>query len=248
MQETAWYHRWFGADYLQLYQHRSPEEAAETVTWLIDAVDLKPPAKVLDLACGNGRHGHELIRRGFETYGLDLSWPLLREAKLPGLETGMRRVRGDMRYLPFKKESFTLILSLFTSFGYFRSEEEDRRVLNEVARLLVGEGIYVLDFLNAPLIRNRIVPSEEVSVNGQKVTILRWLDGPNERVEKRILIHESEGAFREYRESVRLYSQKKLQEMLRTVGIRVRSTFGDYKDSTYRTDSPRLIMIGCKDA
>ncbi len=246
MQETAWYHRWFGADYLQLYQHRSPEEATETIAWLIDEVNPPPAARVLDLACGNGRHGRELAQRGFKTYGLDLSWPLLRGVGLPDQGTGMLRVRGDMRYLPFKNGSFTLVLSLFTSFGYFASAEEDQRVINEVSRLLEKGGTYVLDFLNAPLVRSQIVPSEEAFINGQRVTILRWLDEPRGRVEKRILIPESEGALREYRESVRLYSEGNLREMLARAGMRVRVSFGNYDGSEYRADSPRLIIVGYK--
>jgi SAM-dependent methyltransferase len=246
LQETAWYHRWFGADYLQLYQHRSPEEAAETIAWLIEEVNLAPAARVLDLACGNGRHGRELAQRGFKTYGLDLSWPLLRGTRLPDQGTGMRRVRGDMRHLPFKKSSFTLVLSLFTSFGYFASAEEDQRVICEISRLLEKGGTYVLDFLNASLVRSQIVPSEEASINGKRVTILRWLDEPRGLVEKRILIHESEVAFREYRESVRLYSEGDLREMLARAGIRARASFGDYDGSEYRADSPRLIIVGYK--
>jgi SAM-dependent methyltransferase len=248
LEETAWYHRWFGADYLQLYDHRSPEEAAKTIAWLVDEVSLPRAARVLDLACGNGRHGRELARRGFETYGLDLSWPLLRGAKIPDQGKGMKRVRGDMRHLPFKNNVFTLILSLFTSFGYFPSEEEDQKVICEVSRLLKKGGIYVLDYLNASLVRSQIAPSEETLINGQRATILRWLDEPKGRVEKRILIHESEVAFREYRESVRLYSEANIREILARANLQAGTSYGDYDGSGYRTDSPRLIIVGYKNA
>ena len=247
MQDAPWYHHWFGADYLQLYQHRSSREAAHTVAWLIGELHLPPPARVLDLACGNGRHSRELVRRGFHTVGFDLSWPLLVEAQTGEPTSPLQRIRGDMRHLPLKSAGFALVLSLFTSFGYFNSPEDDREVLREVARVLQAGGTYVLDFLNAPLIQSQIVPTEETALGGQKATIMRWLDEPNQRIEKRILIHESDGAIREYRESVRLYSEEELRLALREVGIAVRSTFGNYDGSPLYAHSPRLILIACKD-
>lgn len=248
MKGQAWYHHWFGADYLQLYQHRSPREAAATIAWLVGELKVLPPARVLDLACGNGRHSRELIRLGFETYGFDLSWPLLIEAIGPNDANQLERVRGDMRYLPFASGCFSLILSLFTSFGYFNSEEGDAQVIKEVGRVLRSGGIYVLDFLNAPLVRKQIVPTEETRIDDKKVTIFRWLDEPRSRVEKRILIHETRGAVREYRESVRLYTEEELHNLFETASITVRTIYGDYNGSTHSNDSPRLILIGHKNA
>jgi len=244
----AWYHRWFGADYLQLYQHRSGSEAAATIAWLVAELKLAPAAKVLDLACGNGRHSRELIRLGFQTYGFDLSWPLLIEASGLADMDRLERVRGDMRYLPFASGCFSLVLSLFTSFGYFSSEDGDVKVLQEVARVLRNGGIYVLDFLNATLVQDYLVPTEETQLGDKKVTIFRWLDEPRSRVEKRILIHEARGVVREYRESVRLYSEEELRNLLETASITVRTTYGDYNGSAHSGNSPRLILIGYKDA
>ncbi|TKJ40101.1 SAM-dependent methyltransferase [candidate division LCP-89 bacterium B3_LCP] len=248
LRNTAWYHHWFGADYLQLYQHRSAGEAERTIAWLVGAIGLSPPAKVLDLACGNGRHSVELEKWGFTTYGLDLSWPLLINADSPGNSSGIVRTRGDMRCLPFADGSFNLILSLFTSFGYFSLPEEDNKVLGEVSRCLSGGGFYVLDFLNATVVREEIIPSEEAEIDGKKVDILRWVDDRNERIEKRILIHERDGALREYRESVRLYSRDKLIDMMNAAGISVKSVYGDYTGSAFEDNSPRLIIIGRKNA
>lgn len=243
----AWYEQWFGADYLQLYQHRSQQEAARTIDWLVSELGLTAPATVLDLACGNGRHGHELVRRGFLACGLDLSWPLLFEVS-PGRDSlRLQQIRGDMRHLPFGSGCFSLVLSLFTSFGYFSSNDDDLKVLQEVTRVMRSGGAYVLDFLNVSLVRRDIIPTEETIVKGRRVTILRWLDEPRKRVEKRILIHESEGAIREYRESVRLYTEGELREMFKDSDLSVLSTHGNYDGARFTSDSPRLILIGRKD-
>lgn len=245
MNDTTWYQHWFGTDYLQLYQYRSGEEAAGMIGWLVGELRLRLPAAVLDLACGSGRHSRELLQYGFKVYGLDLSWTLLGKAQQAG---NPNLVRGDMRDLPWREHCFDAVLSLFTSFGYFSSDEGNRAVLSEVTRILRGGGFLVLDFLNAELVRKQIVPSEAAEIDGQQVSILRWLDEPEGRVEKRILIHESNRAIREYRESVRLYSKDELTGMLARAGIRAQATFGDYGGSSFDKDSPRLIIIGRKHA
>ena len=100
------------------------------------AAHLGPPRPnaVLDLACGTGRHTEALRGRGFRALGVDLSLTLL--ARRPGLP----RVGGDMRRLPFAGGSFDWVLNFFTSFGYFESERENFRVLQEVVRVLAPGG------------------------------------------------------------------------------------------------------------
>ncbi len=248
LQESAWYQQSFGVDYLQLYQHRSPQEAADTIRWLINELKIYPPANVLDLACGSGRHCTSLTETGFSAFGLDISLPLLVEGKKSGSYIEHRSVRGDMRQLPYKANCFDVILSLFTSFGYFSSETEDQQVLNEVGRVLTSGGQYVLDFLNAPLVESTLVPQDESKIRGKRVYIRRWIDRSPKRVEKRIYIHEKEDVIRQYRESVRLYTDKELRTMMNEAGLTVSSIFGNYDGSLYSKDSPRLILIGVKDA
>ncbi|MFH1862081.1 MAG: class I SAM-dependent methyltransferase [bacterium] len=246
MSNSPWYQSWFGADYLQVYQHRSQQEAAATIDWLLTEVGLESPARVLDVACGSGRHSLQLAERGFAAYGFDLSWQLLTQAVVQGSHPRFYRVRGDMKRLPFRSGSMALVLSLFTSFGYFETQEEDRFVIREIVRLLEAGGTFVLDFLNSALIAKELVPEGETDFNGKRVSIFKWVDEPRNRIEKRILIQEPNGAKREYRESVYLYSFSELQEILKNSGITVRSVFGDYAGGVYSSQSPRIILIGIK--
>lgn len=243
---TPWYRHWFGSDYLQLYQHRSAEEALQSVNWLLETIGLSPPARVLDLACGTGRHAVELSRRGFDTCGLDLSWPLLSRAEPGDSEILFNRVRGDMRYLPFGPAAFSLVLSLFTSFGYFDSTEEDRWVLIEVNRVLKESGYFVLDYLNAGKAKRELIPHEETTANGNKISIVRSVDPKQKRIEKNIAIRGEDGVVKHFRESVRLYSENELKNLLTETGFELSSIFGDYHGSSYNEDSPRLILIGIK--
>jgi SAM-dependent methyltransferase len=249
LQKLPWYNCWFGSDYLELYRHRSPQEATQTIVWLTSELEIHPPAQVLDLACGNCRHGAELARLGFRTIGFDLSWPLLESVKSEEIACKpLRRLRGDMRSLPLQMNTFELVLSLFTSFGYFSQDGDDLQVLTEVHRVLRPGGKFVLDFLNAPLVRHEFIPAETGQMGTREVIVERWVDQIRNRVEKRISLRSPGGAVQEYRESVRLYEVEDLQRMLLRCGIIPEQIFGDYTGSAYQERSPRLILIGVKRA
>jgi SAM-dependent methyltransferase len=151
----SWYEAAFRSEYLRVYRHRDDESAAREVAFLLDVTEIRSGDRVLDLACGAGRHARPLAAAGCRVASLDLSADLLREAHdrgTPGL------VRADMRRVPLLSGSFAAAASLFTSFGYFPSEEEDRAVLAEVARVLAPGGRYLLDVMNRERTLTDLVP------------------------------------------------------------------------------------------
>ena len=134
------------------------------------------------------------------------------------------------------------------SFGYFSVKENDFLVLKEVNRILENDGVFVLDFLNAELVKKKLTPSENNLINGKSIAIKRWIDESTNRVEKQIIIHESDGIKRYFNESVHLYTNDMLQQMFVDAGFNVKETFGDYHGAPFDEHSPRLILIGTKHA
>ena len=113
---------------------------------------IRPSGRVLDVPCGTGRVAVPLAERGFTVAGLDISEAVLAVARRDG--PGLDFRQGDMRELPWPDESFDAVLNLWTAFGYFETQEEDERVLAEVARVLAPGGVFVLDTVNqAALLR-----------------------------------------------------------------------------------------------
>jgi ubiquinone/menaquinone biosynthesis C-methylase UbiE len=100
---------------------------------------------VLDVACGTGRHTIALCRADFDVVGLDVSLNLLKIAKTRGASM---LVRCDMRFLPFKTETFRAAISMDNSFGYLPTEKEDAQSLDEVRRVLKVDGLFVMDVFN----------------------------------------------------------------------------------------------------
>jgi len=238
-----WYRQWFGEEYLALYPHRDEEEARQAVDLVLQSPG-SSRGPVLDLACGAGRHMREFARRGVAAVGLDLSRTLLEEGKTA--TPGLRLVQGDMRYLPFADGSFDLVVNFFTSFGYFAQPEDDRRVLDEIRRVLRSNGRFMLDFLNADRVRRDLVSEDERFVDGRRVTQTRRLEDDGKVVVKEIRIAPTEkgGSASLYYERVRLYSPADLTSLLSAAGLETEATFGDYQGGPTCADCPRYIFLG----
>lgn len=236
-----WFRDWFGEEYLALYPHRDEEEAARAVRLFLDSVGASGQF-VLDLACGAGRHLRELRSAGVHSVGLDLSGTLLREARRADATVPL--VRGDMRLLPFSDGSFNGLTSFFTSFGYFRTVEEDLAVVAEVRRCLTPGGSFMLDFFNAEKVRRHLVPVDVKRAGDSRVTQTRTIEG--DVVVKRILIEAlgSDAPGRQFEERVRLYHPDRLQAMLADMGLMVQHRFGDYSGASFGAESGRLILAG----
>jgi SAM-dependent methyltransferase len=159
-----WFERWFGAEYLALYPHRDEEEARAVVALVCRTVAGKQIDRILDLACGSGRHARALTELGW-TVGIDLSMTLLEVAQRQRPHDPY--VRGDMRALPFADGTFALTVNLFTSFGYFDTDDQNEEVVAEISRVTRVGGTFVLDYLNAPQVRDTLVPEDETMV-GEK--------------------------------------------------------------------------------
>jgi len=157
---AEWFADWFGHTYLDLYPHRDDVDARQAVALIAANVPLAD-ARVLDLACGQGRHAIQLGAEGGRTVGVDLSAVLLHKAR-HGTPPVRNLVRADMRRLPFQSGVFDVVVNLFTSFGYFGDDAEHESVLKTVAGLLVPGGWFVIDFLNADQVRNGLIHSERM--------------------------------------------------------------------------------------
>src|ERR671921_2008758 len=156
---TEWFEEWFGEDYLRLYPHRDDAEAERAVGLILRSVSFEAGWRVLDVACGAGRHARALSSAGACCFGLDLSATLLRLARQV---TRVPLIRADMRYLPVRPASMDLTVNLFTSFGYFDRDSEHAMALAEMVSTVRPGGWFVIDFLNPSSVRRGLVPEETV--------------------------------------------------------------------------------------
>jgi len=234
---TEWFEEWFGEEYLQLYPHRDDAEAERAVTLVLRATGFQRGWRVLDVACGAGRHARAFEAADARCVGVDLSATLLRIARTV---TRAPLVRADMRALPIRPGSMDLTVNLFTSFGYFDRDEEHATALNEMVATLRSGGWFVIDFLNPELVRRRLVRHEVMVVNGGEVNVTRAVSPDGHYVSKTI----DTPAGRRFTERVRLFGAEEIGGMLERAGVTVRQRFGDYDAAPHEEHSPRTILVG----
>jgi len=238
-----WYKNWFGNEYLTVYSHRDEKEARQLITLIQKYIHLDSKSKILDLCCGQGRHALLLSKAGFEVYGIDLSITLLEDAKSKkSWGQSAYFIQADMRYLP-AIQSFDLLLNLFTSFGYFESNDENQSVLHQFHRALRENGYFVFDYFNVEHVIENLVPYQKDKIGNLVVEQERYIKGS--RVQKKIKLKKN-GQESVFYESVKMYSPDQILHMMEKANLRVLHLFGDYQGSPLKKNSPRLIVIGTK--
>jgi SAM-dependent methyltransferase len=244
--DQAWYQRWFGREYLELYAHRDDDEASRDVDAIEQLLDLGHNQPILDLACGNGRHSIEIAKRGYQVTGIDLSKDLLRQARQKAAESevDIPFLQFDMRDHPFFNE-FGALINMFTSFGYFDNDAENARVMEAIARALRPDGRFYIDYINKLSVLENLVPQDEREVNGKNVVQKRIYKSDIERLEKEIIISDSEGE-RRFVESVRLYSAVEMEGLAEKAGLKIEHLLGSVAGEEFTDNSPRLILVGRK--
>lgn len=218
---SEWFEEWFGEEYLHLYPHRNEADAERIVELLRAVLPWRKGWRVLDVACGAGRHLAALERAGALPVGFDLSAPLLRRA---AELTTRPLVRADMRALPFRPGLMDLTVNLFTSFGYFAADEEHHDAIGQMLATIRPAGWFVIDFLNAEQVRDALVPAETARYGDQLAEIRRMITPDGRFVRKTITMP----AGRSFEERVRLLGPEDLAAMIAAHGARVTGRYGDY--------------------
>ena len=239
-----WYEAFFGPDYLKQYEHTTTAQEIDGVEKILH---LKAGSRILDLACGAGRHSIELAKRGMAVVGYDLSEPLLKVARAAARKASTRVafVRGDMRELPYHGE-FDAVVNLFTSFGYFDHPEEDRKVLAQVSRALKPRGKFLMERFNRESLAT-VLPSQSWQVRDDRSVVLYddTFDILRGRYETRQIVIDRAGT-REHHASVRAYTFTELKEMFDSAGLYVHRVLGGLDLSPYTARSRRIVLYAVK--
>ena len=120
----------------------------QEVDFLMDALELQPGMRVLDVGCGPGRHAHELARRGLTVHGIDISQRFVDLAQQDA-PAGATFERRDARDLAFDGEFDVVICLCQGAFGLMTANGDDERVLGGMARALRPGGHLALSAFNA---------------------------------------------------------------------------------------------------
>lgn len=235
-----WFRDWFNSTYYDLlYSHRDEEEARLFISSLLERLHLPKGSSILDLACGKGRHSVFLNELGYEVTGIDLSTNSIESAK--SFENSKLRFKtADMRTFELDKQ-FECVMNLFTSFGYFEKTEDNLHVLQRVKKHLKPNGVFVLDYFNAEIVKKNNRENYTTDKQGVHFIIEKKIEG--DFVVKSIEVKDEDftGSFQE---RVQLLQLEQLEDMLRQNGLIPISRFGSYHLETFSPNhSERVIII-----
>lgn len=140
----------FARFYDLIYADKPYAAEAAALNVLFEHQGVTSGGRLLDLACGTGRHAVELASHGWSVTAVDLSEEMLHVAAGLAADRGveMRLLRGDMRALALDG-SFDVVVSLFDSIGYAGSEEAVIATLQGVRDHLNDDGIFVFEAWHA---------------------------------------------------------------------------------------------------
>ncbi|MDI9396121.1 MAG: methyltransferase domain-containing protein [Euryarchaeota archaeon] len=191
---------------------------------IVSILGLDPEDSLLDLCCGQGRHVLELARRGFSNVeGYDRSQYLIRKARTRAHKENLQvRFReGDARKLPYPSDTFSAVTILGNSFGYFDSTQQDRKVLEEVFRVLKPGGKVYIDASDGDYLKKNFQPRSWEWL-GRKYFVCREraLSSDGERlICREVICRIDRGIIADQFYAERMYNRESLFELLTASGF-----------------------------
>lgn len=238
-----WFSTWFNSPYYHLlYDNRDEREAEGFLKNLVSHLSIESNKKVLDLACGAGRHSIVLSELGVEVEGCDLSPNSIIEAQSKSKNTIPFFVH-DMRNPLEKKYDF--ILNLFTSFGYFDNLDDNLKVLNSIHDALNPNGFIVIDFMNAEKVIRDLKLRQEITKGEVLFSIKREVT--NQRIVKSIAFQDKGQSFF-FQEKVQALTLSDFKELFQQANLELIETFGSYHLEAFDVSSSDRLICICKKA
>ena len=244
MKSTNWFEDWFNSKYYHLlYENRDVIEAETFIDTLLLALAPEKKAKILDLACGRGRHAIYLNKKGFDVFGVDLSVANIEKAK-QATNQNLKFQVHDMRQV-FKENQFDYVFNLFTSFAYFDDKKDDLLTMQAISCNLKSDGLLVLDFMNVQKEIKTLKEKENKLAGTIDFKITRELK--NDFLIKNISFRDGETNYF-FSEKVRTLRLPDFKSLCEEAKLQITEVYGDYQLNAFDEESSERLIIFAKKA
>jgi 2-polyprenyl-3-methyl-5-hydroxy-6-metoxy-1,4-benzoquinol methylase len=243
--DKGWWTDFFD-DFRPVFSEINAKKTNAEARYLIKKLNLKPGSKFLDCPCGIGRISIPMAKKGIRVTGVDITKSYLNElakkAKRGGLNIGT--VHRDMRRIDFDSQ-FDAAGNLWTSFGYFQKESDNRLVLKKIFKALKPGGKFALDILNRDWIMANYVPRGWHYAGNSMIVEDRNFDFRTSII-KGIWHIIKDGKMKSFDTYSRLYSFHELVVMFEKAGFVNIEGFGSMKDESISQRSRVMYIFGTK--
>jgi ubiquinone/menaquinone biosynthesis C-methylase UbiE len=215
------------------------------VEFICRALNLTKKIKILDLACGPGRHAVELAKKRFNVTCLDFNRQFLDFAKRLAKQNkvSLRVVQSDMGVIPYKNE-FDAVINIFSSFGYFKKEKENLKVLKAVSKALKLNGLFLLDLPNKNWLLVKAPKKTWQKIKNNYILEERSFDKKRKVYLNNITIITSDKKMKYTNTLMRLYDLSEIRRKLSDLGFKIIKVYGNYKNEKFiKGISPRMIIL-----
>ncbi|HWA84366.1 MAG TPA: class I SAM-dependent methyltransferase [Fimbriimonadaceae bacterium] len=221
------------------------QSARPEVEQIVNLARIEPPASVLDLCCGPGRHSVEFARKGFAVTGVDRTARYLERARKAAGGLPVEWVHEDARRF-VRPGRFDLAVNLYTSFGYFESPEDDLLVASNFAESLKPGGMLVMQLMGKEVIVKRFA-ERTWEQRGDATLLQDHRLHPNfSAIENRWTLLTPSGV-KEIGFVVRLYAATEMEALLRRAGFSTVRFLGSLEGLPYDQTALRMVVLARKE-
>jgi SAM-dependent methyltransferase len=219
---------------------------ADEARFVHELAGAPPGGKLLDVACGTGRHALAFADLGYDVVAADLNEELL----AVGREAAGGRVRfveGDMRTLELDGGPFDVVTCLFDSIGYARDNVGVVATLRSLGRHAADDGTIVVEFLHAPAIVRGADPRRVRTValpDGRELSRISETTLDAERMLMSVRYELSlDGEHASETQVNRVFSVPELRLLAETAGLEVRSFVPAYQQGGIELDTFHVLLV-----
>jgi len=203
---------------------------------------LQPNHKILDLACGHGRHANLLAELGYDLCGIDLNHQFIEKAKADAKTRGLTIEYIEQNILDINyQEKFDAVLLLFNSFGFF-DRTDAKQLLIKISQTLKIGGKAFLDTKNRDHLLKELQPCSIIE-KGEDLMIDRMSFNPIDGTTTNKRIYIKDGKRLDAPFTMTAYSFTDLKQMLQETGLAINQIYGSWEGDSFNQESKRIILI-----